>query len=241
MCTYILSASIAEKNQWGSSPYRCRCGALEQIYSPNRPCQILALIQSICENSSLTSCVCVLVSPTHPTSNRTSFISPERDFSNSARIFASSVSGEEEESYIQMVITFLLPFDKITWAEGSEAWFEEQNLWPGSPLLAWRKSSRRRNTVPNWCHDKGSPFSVLRNLIVGTNASGIFPSDRKDQVYLSMTVYWSQKEKQLLLSFWIGPPQNDAAGNYLFIFSADALYWVSSLLAIYIDLFYIYS
>uniref|UniRef100_A0A8C8RC10 GRB2 associated binding protein 3 n=1 Tax=Pelusios castaneus TaxID=367368 RepID=A0A8C8RC10_9SAUR len=35
-------------------------------------------------------------------SNRTSFISPERDGINSARIFANSVSGEEEESYIQM-------------------------------------------------------------------------------------------------------------------------------------------
>ncbi|XP_028922792.1 GRB2-associated-binding protein 3 isoform X1 [Ornithorhynchus anatinus] len=34
--------------------------------------------------------------------NRTSFISPERDGINSARLFASSVSGEEEESYIQM-------------------------------------------------------------------------------------------------------------------------------------------
>ncbi|XP_028570829.1 GRB2-associated-binding protein 3 isoform X1 [Podarcis muralis] len=34
--------------------------------------------------------------------NRTSFISPERDCINSARVFASSVSGEEEESYIQM-------------------------------------------------------------------------------------------------------------------------------------------
>ncbi|XP_074864121.1 GRB2-associated-binding protein 3 isoform X2 [Carettochelys insculpta] len=34
--------------------------------------------------------------------NRTSFISPERDGINSARIFANSVSGEEEESYIQM-------------------------------------------------------------------------------------------------------------------------------------------
>ncbi|XP_074819269.1 GRB2-associated-binding protein 3 isoform X1 [Natator depressus] len=34
--------------------------------------------------------------------NRTSFISPDRDGINSARIFANSVSGEEEESYIQM-------------------------------------------------------------------------------------------------------------------------------------------
>ncbi|KAJ7310222.1 hypothetical protein JRQ81_007117 [Phrynocephalus forsythii] len=34
--------------------------------------------------------------------NRTSFISPERDGINSAKVFASSVSGEEEESYIQM-------------------------------------------------------------------------------------------------------------------------------------------
>ncbi|KAM7160617.1 GRB2-associated-binding protein 3 isoform 6-T6 [Macrochelys suwanniensis] len=34
--------------------------------------------------------------------NRTSFISPDRDSINSARIFANSVSGEEEESYIQM-------------------------------------------------------------------------------------------------------------------------------------------
>ncbi|XP_062998175.1 GRB2-associated-binding protein 3 [Elgaria multicarinata webbii] len=34
--------------------------------------------------------------------NRTSFISPERDGINSARIFASSISGAEEESYIQM-------------------------------------------------------------------------------------------------------------------------------------------
>ncbi|KAJ6657445.1 hypothetical protein lerEdw1_002504 [Lerista edwardsae] len=34
--------------------------------------------------------------------NRTSFISPERDGINSARAFASSVSGDEEESYIQM-------------------------------------------------------------------------------------------------------------------------------------------
>ncbi|NXA45953.1 GAB3 protein, partial [Nothocercus julius] len=37
-------------------------------------------------------------------SNRMSFISPERDGINSARIFANSVSGEEEESYIHMVI-----------------------------------------------------------------------------------------------------------------------------------------
>ncbi|NXG70497.1 GAB3 protein, partial [Baryphthengus martii] len=36
--------------------------------------------------------------------NRMSFISPERDGINSARIFANSVSGEEEESYIHMVI-----------------------------------------------------------------------------------------------------------------------------------------
>ncbi|XP_066058816.1 GRB2-associated-binding protein 3 isoform X2 [Chamaea fasciata] len=34
--------------------------------------------------------------------NRMSFISPERDGINSARIFANSVSGEEEESYIHM-------------------------------------------------------------------------------------------------------------------------------------------
>ncbi|XP_066496360.1 GRB2-associated-binding protein 3 [Tiliqua scincoides] len=34
--------------------------------------------------------------------NRTSFISPERDCINSARVFASSISGDEEESYIQM-------------------------------------------------------------------------------------------------------------------------------------------
>uniref|UniRef100_A0A8C6XZ27 GRB2 associated binding protein 3 n=1 Tax=Naja naja TaxID=35670 RepID=A0A8C6XZ27_NAJNA len=34
--------------------------------------------------------------------NRTSFISPERDCINSARVFAVSVSGEEEGSYIQM-------------------------------------------------------------------------------------------------------------------------------------------
>uniref|UniRef100_A0A8C0J6V3 GRB2 associated binding protein 3 n=1 Tax=Chelonoidis abingdonii TaxID=106734 RepID=A0A8C0J6V3_CHEAB len=34
--------------------------------------------------------------------NRTSFISPDRDGINSARIFGNSVSGEEEESYIQM-------------------------------------------------------------------------------------------------------------------------------------------
>ncbi|XP_041252382.1 GRB2-associated-binding protein 3 isoform X3 [Onychostruthus taczanowskii] len=34
--------------------------------------------------------------------NRMSFISPERDSINSARIFANSVSGEEEESYIHM-------------------------------------------------------------------------------------------------------------------------------------------
>uniref|UniRef100_A0ACB8FWD3 Uncharacterized protein n=1 Tax=Sphaerodactylus townsendi TaxID=933632 RepID=A0ACB8FWD3_9SAUR len=34
--------------------------------------------------------------------NQTSFISPERDGINSARVFASSISGEEEESYIQM-------------------------------------------------------------------------------------------------------------------------------------------
>nr|XP_020639975.1 GRB2-associated-binding protein 3 [Pogona vitticeps] len=34
--------------------------------------------------------------------NRTSFISPERDGINSARVFASSISGQEEESYIQM-------------------------------------------------------------------------------------------------------------------------------------------
>ncbi|XP_020831335.1 GRB2-associated-binding protein 3 isoform X2 [Phascolarctos cinereus] len=34
--------------------------------------------------------------------NRTSFLSPERDGINSARLFANSVSGEEEESYIQM-------------------------------------------------------------------------------------------------------------------------------------------
>ncbi|XP_058052520.1 GRB2-associated-binding protein 3 isoform X1 [Ahaetulla prasina] len=34
--------------------------------------------------------------------NRTSFISPERDCINSARVFAASVSGEEEGSYIQM-------------------------------------------------------------------------------------------------------------------------------------------
>uniref|UniRef100_A0A8D0G4C4 GRB2 associated binding protein 3 n=1 Tax=Sphenodon punctatus TaxID=8508 RepID=A0A8D0G4C4_SPHPU len=34
--------------------------------------------------------------------NRTSFISPERDCINSARLFGSSVSGEEEENYIQM-------------------------------------------------------------------------------------------------------------------------------------------
>ncbi|XP_061455066.1 GRB2-associated-binding protein 3 isoform X2 [Rhineura floridana] len=34
--------------------------------------------------------------------NRTSFISPERDCINSARVFPSSVSGEEEDSYIQM-------------------------------------------------------------------------------------------------------------------------------------------
>ncbi|XP_051823707.1 GRB2-associated-binding protein 3 isoform X2 [Antechinus flavipes] len=34
--------------------------------------------------------------------NRTNFLSPERDGINSARSFANSVSGEEEESYIQM-------------------------------------------------------------------------------------------------------------------------------------------
>ncbi|XP_042335287.1 GRB2-associated-binding protein 3 [Sceloporus undulatus] len=34
--------------------------------------------------------------------NRTSFISPERDCIYSAKVFASSVSGEEEETYIQM-------------------------------------------------------------------------------------------------------------------------------------------
>ncbi|XP_056665508.1 GRB2-associated-binding protein 3 isoform X2 [Monodelphis domestica] len=34
--------------------------------------------------------------------NQTSFLSPERDGMNSARAFANSVSGEEEESYIQM-------------------------------------------------------------------------------------------------------------------------------------------
>lgn len=37
-------------------------------------------------------------------SNRTRFLSPERNGINSARFFANSVSREEEESYIQMVI-----------------------------------------------------------------------------------------------------------------------------------------
>jgi hypothetical protein len=47
-------------------------------------------------------------------SNRTSFLSPERNDINSARFFANPVTREEEESYIQMVmlyfhILFLLP------------------------------------------------------------------------------------------------------------------------------------
>lgn len=42
-------------------------------------------------------------------SNRTSFISPESDCCiSSANIFASSVPGEEDESYIQMVIIFYM-------------------------------------------------------------------------------------------------------------------------------------
>lgn len=39
-------------------------------------------------------------------SNRTSFLSPERNGINSARFFANSISREEEESYIQMVILY---------------------------------------------------------------------------------------------------------------------------------------
>lgn len=43
--------------------------------------------------------ICVFV-----LSNRTRFLSPERNGINSARFFANSVSREEEESYIHMVI-----------------------------------------------------------------------------------------------------------------------------------------
>ncbi|XP_053129908.1 GRB2-associated-binding protein 3 isoform X2 [Hemicordylus capensis] len=53
--------------------------------------------------------------------NRTSFISPERDCINSARVFASSVSGEEEETYIQM-----------------EHW---QATSPSSDIFQWPKKS----------------------------------------------------------------------------------------------------
>lgn len=43
-------------------------------------------------------------------SNRTSFLSPERNGINSARFFANSVSREEEKSYIQMVILYFSHF-----------------------------------------------------------------------------------------------------------------------------------
>lgn len=39
-------------------------------------------------------------------SNRTSFLSPERNGINPARFFANSVSREEEQSYMQMVILY---------------------------------------------------------------------------------------------------------------------------------------
>ncbi|NXX29309.1 GAB3 protein, partial [Nicator chloris] len=67
--------------------------------------------------------------------NRMSFISPERDGINSARIFASSVSGEEEESYIHMVIAlkvFLLSRQEHRQAtspySGAFPWTRKSNL-----------------------------------------------------------------------------------------------------------------
>lgn len=72
-------------------------------------------------------------------SNRMSFISPERDGINSARIFANSVSGEEEESYIHMVIfIFTQPsfalFCSVTLIENVEVCFLRKNVEEVCPL-----------------------------------------------------------------------------------------------------------
>lgn len=127
-------------------------------------------------------------------SNRMSFISPERDGINSARIFANSVSGEEEESYIHMVIfIFTQPsfalFCSVTLMENAEVCFLRKNVEEVCPLPSvflkkWWNGFKPNTLGPIYGEIREALLLLCRTQLFAHECCWAVPRDHRDQPYL---------------------------------------------------------